>query len=132
MMYLERLGDSNRHLYETAFSLYQSAFPFEERRDEAEQMRVMNKDEYHFDLIMNDGELLGVMLYWQTDKFVFLEHFTTRPDIRGNGYGAKALDLLKSKGKTIILEIESPVDEITNRRYGFYKRNGFIMDFHFR
>ena len=127
-MRLERLSKNNEHLFNSAFSLYESAFPREERRDMPEQKRAMNNPDYHFDLIIQDRELLGVMLYWETDSFVFLEHFTTMPKVRGNGYGAAALDLLKAKGKTILLEIETPTDEMTHRRYEFYKRNGFVMN----
>lgn len=129
-MYLERLSEKNGHLFDTAFALYESAFPTEERRDLDEQSRVMKKDAYHFDLILDEGEFIGVMLYWETDTFVFLEHFTTLPALRGKGLGAKALGLLKAKNKTIILEIEDPVDEMTNRRFDFYKRNGFFMTPH--
>ena len=130
-MHLERLCDNNQHLYDRAFALYQSAFPLAERRPEKEQERVMHKQAYHFDLIMHEGEFIGVMLYWETDDFIFLEHFTTRPELRGQGLGAKALGLLKEKGKTIILEIEDPLDEMTTRRYEFYRRNGFLMTPHY-
>ena len=127
-MHLERLSNHNLHLFEQAFALYESAFPVEERRDENEQARVLKKADYHFDLIMGGDTFLGVMLYWETDDFVFLEHFTTRAELRGRGIGTKALDLLKLKNKIILLEIEPPVDEMTNRRYGFYQRNGFTMN----
>lgn len=130
-MNLERINKNNQHLFSDAFSLYESAFPKEERRDPDEQKRVMTKDAYHFDLIMNGSEFIGVMLYWETDEFIFLEHFTTIPEIRGKGFGAQALDLLKQKGKTVILEIEDPVDEISKRRLAFYERNGFVLTPHY-
>ncbi len=127
-MRLERLSHENDHLFDKAFELYESSFPVEERRDNSEQCRVLKKDDYHFDLIMVDDRFVGVMLYWETASFVFLEHFATLPELRGRGYGKAALDLLKSKNKIILLEIELPVDDLTNRRYDFYKRNGFIMN----
>ena len=74
-MKLERLSNHNLHLFEQAFALYESAFPVEERRDEKEQARVLKKADYHFDLIMDGDTFVGVMLYWETDDFVFLEHF---------------------------------------------------------
>ena len=130
-MQLKRLCKENKHLFEGAIALYESAFPVEERRPKKEQERVMKKEAYHFDLIMDGDEFLGVMLYWETDTFIFLEHFTTLQNLRGRGYGSKALDLLKAKGKTVILEIEDPVDELTTRRFEFYKRNGFSMTPHY-
>lgn len=127
-MRLERLSEKSSCWFNPAFSLYQSSFPVEERRDNEEQLRVLQKQDYHFDLIMECDSLIGVMLYWEIGNLIFLEHFTTRPELRGNGYGSKALELLKEKGKTILLEIEPPEDEITQRRYNFYKRNGFVMN----
>lgn len=38
------------------------------------------------------------------------------------------LELLRARGKTIILEIDPPVDDISRRRKGFYERNGFIAN----
>ena len=130
-MRLERLSDKNAHYYTDAYNLYQSAFPHEEKRDEKEQARAMQKEAYHFDMIFEEDALIGVMLYWETDSLVFLEHFTTYPALRGQGYGAKALELLKAKGKTVLLEIEPPADEMTTRRYNFYLRAGFTMNPHY-
>lgn len=127
-MTLQRLNETNKHHFDNAFALYESSFPREERRDMPEQERAMKNENYHFDLILEGDELYGVMLYWETEDFVFLEHFTTMPQIRGRGYGARALDLLKAKNKTVLLEIEPPVDEMSIRRYEFYKRNGFKMN----
>lgn len=131
MLRLERLCEKNSHHYERAYNLYQSAFPREEKRDSYEQARAMKKSDYHFDMIFDGEALVGVMLYWETDSFVFLEHFTTFPELRGNGYGARALSLLKAKGKTVILEIEPPEDELTTRRYNFYLRSDFVMNSHY-
>ncbi len=124
-MRLERLTKENEHYFERAFALYESAFPKEERREIAEQQRAMQNPNYHFDLILEGETLLGVMLFWQTEEFIFLEHFTTMPEVRGRGLGAAALELLKEKGLPIILEIEPPCDEMTERRQAFYLRCGF-------
>ena len=116
------------HHFADAFNLYESAFPKDERREMEEQNRVLKKSDYHFDLMLENDSLLGIMLYWEMDEIIFLEHFTTKKELRGKGLGKEALSLLKAKGKTVLLEIEPPTDELTNRRYEFYKRNGFIMN----
>lgn len=126
-MKLERLSDKNHIYYKQAFELYKSAFPEIERRDDEEQKRIMQNSYYHFDLIFDNDDFIGIMLYWELDNLIFLEHFTTLPELRNHGYGAKSLDLLKQKGKTVILEIENPIDELTKRRFEFYRRNGFVM-----
>lgn len=127
-MRLERLSEKNFNFFELAFKLYESAFPFNERRDRLEQERVLEKEEYHFDLIFKANKFIGIALYWERNGYIFLEHFATIESERNKGYGAKTLDLLKQKNKTILLEIEPPIDHLTIRRYDFYKRNGFIMN----
>ena len=129
-MILKRL-DLNEKQYNVAYNLYQNSFPYLERRDDSGHALIMQKPDYHFDGIIDNGELLGVMLYFERDSFIYLEHFAVFPEKRGNGIGAKGLEILKNKGKTVILEIEYPVDEITTRRFNFYKRNGFKLNDHY-
>ena len=129
-MYLLRLTNNDHPLFDAAYQLYTDAFPYEERRDTDEQLRVLQKEDYHFDLLMDQDRLLGIVLYWQTGDMIYLEHLATIEQIRGKGTGTAALGLLKEKGKTIILEIEPPSDDLTRRRLGFYQRNGFILTPH--
>ena len=130
-MKLQRLTMEDTALLETALELYESSFPPEERRDRSETERALGKDEYKFSVLTEDGKLLGIMLYWTVDELIYLEHFAILPSLRNKGVGTKALELLKGLGKPVILEIEPPVDELTTRRYGFYKRNGFVMTSHY-
>ncbi len=129
-MVLERITHYDSEVYKKALALYVRAFPEIERRGELEHKRVLRRADYHFEVLTESGNFLGIMLYWETESFIFLEHFAILESERNNGLGAKALDLLKEKGKLIILEIEDLVDDITKRRYAFYSRNGFVMTEH--
>ncbi len=126
-MQLQRLDKSNKHFYNDAISLYTNSFPLCERRDIPSHEIALTYSDYHFDFIIKDNSFIGFMLYWQTDEFIFLEHFAILPSLRNKGYGKNALNLLKEKNKTIILEIEPPIDDLTVRRLNFYKRNGFNL-----
>ena len=130
-MRLDRLTEENKELFNKAFALYTSAFPEIERRDIDEQERVMKNPHYNFDAITAGDNFIGIMLYWETDRLIYLEHFAVLPELRNHSRGTEALELLKNKGKVVVLEIEDPVDEITKRRYGFYTRNGFVMTPHY-
>lgn len=130
-MRLDRLTEENKELFNKAFALYSSAFPEIERRDIDEQERVMKNPHYNFDAITDGDNFIGIMLYWETDRLIYLEHFAVLPELRNHSRGTEALELLKNKGKVVVLEIEDPVDEITKRRYGFYTRNGFVMTPHY-
>ena len=58
-------------------------------------------------------------------RFYLCRAFLHRADKRGCGYGSRALELLGASGKTVILEIDPPIDEISIRRRGFYERAHF-------
>ena len=129
-MKLERLNENNKRFYKDAYCLYENAFPLIERRDEINHNIALSFNDYHFDFIIDNNNLVGIMLYWESNDFIFLEHFAILSNLRNKGYGEKALNLLKEKNKPIILEIEEPTNDITTRRLNFYKRNGFILTNH--
>ena len=76
----------------------------------------------HFDV---DIYIVGIILYWETLNYIYIEHFCIEPNMRNKKYGESALELLKKKKKTIILEIDPPIDEISIRRKLFYTRVGY-------
>jgi GNAT superfamily N-acetyltransferase len=127
-MRLERLNDSNIRYFDDAISLYENSFPREERRDMEELKRVLRNERYHFDFVLRGDTLCAIAFYWELDGLIFLEHLAVMENMRSLGVGTRILDLLKEKNKTIVLEIEPPMDEITERRYNFYKRSGFVMN----
>lgn len=125
---LERLNSSNARLFDEAIRLYRDAFPKEERRDKDEQSRILENEAYHFEFILDGDELCGIALFWELEELIFLEHFAIKPSMRSMGLGSTVLEILKKKEKRLLLEIEPPTDELTKRRYGFYKRCGFVMN----
>ncbi len=124
-MRLERLTDKNHPLYPAALALYGSSFPRHEQREAASQAAILQDGEYCFGLLYDEDAFVGLALYWETETFLYLEHFCILPEKRNRRYGQKGLELLLQSGKTVILEIDPPVDEISIRRKGFYTRCGF-------
>lgn len=125
-MELKKITIKTDGKFAAAFELYLTAFPPAERRDESGHMLAMSQSDYRMCVLTDGGEFIGIMFYWDAPEFVYLEHFAIRHDLRGQGYGGKALELLKSFGKPVILEIEPPVDERTVARKRFYEHNGFV------
>lgn len=70
-----------------------------------------------------------MILYWEQEQFIYIEHFCILPEMRNKQYGQKALALLAKKGKTLILEIDPSKDDISKRRKRFYERCGFTENF---
>lgn len=125
-LYLKRITDTTNSMYTPAMELYQISFPFHEQREAFSQSAILHDEAYHFDLIYDQDVFVGLALYWEMSGYLYLEHFCILPEMRNHQYGQKALTLLGQKGKTIILEIDPPVDPISLRRKGFYERCGFV------
>ena len=124
-MYFERITDSQHPMYGTAIELYQKSFPLHEQRETPSQERILRHPDYHFTLVYDEKQFVGMVLYWETSEFLYVEHFCILPELRNQHYGQRILAELGKQGKTLILEIDPPVDEISMRRKGFYERCGF-------
>lgn len=127
-MHFIRVTTPDHENYQDAMNLYKLSFPEHEQREEKSQTEVLNWTEYHFDLIFDGDLLAGILLYWETNDFLYVEHFCIDPKLRRRRYGERALSLLGEKGKTVILEIDPPVDEVSKRRQGFYERCGYMIN----
>lgn len=127
-MEIFRLQTDNSPLMERARMLYAQSFPAHEQRQYASQRRIMGHAQYHYGLVMEGGAFAGLMLSWETEDFVYVEHFCMLPELRGQGLGTRALALLGAGGKTVILEIDPPVDAVSVRRRQFYERAGFVAN----
>ena len=122
----ERVTDPAHGMYEQALRLYQISFPGHEQREAASQAEILRDHEYHFELIYDGNVFVGLMLYWAAGDFIYVEHFCILPEMRNRKYGKRALELLEQQGKTVILEIDPPIDEVSRSRKGFYERSGFV------
>ncbi|MCM3761910.1 GNAT family N-acetyltransferase [Alkalihalobacillus oceani] len=99
-------------------------FPIEEMKSK-EHMELLLKEKA--DIYHKDEGPNHVMMYVETDDFIFVDYLFVSKEARGQGLGKKLLNQLKEKQKPIILEVE-PVDyedSDTKKRQRFYSREGF-------
>lgn len=68
-----------------ARELYEAAFPLDERRSENARARVMMNPKYNFDIIINNNEFIGFLLWWDFKTLRYIEHFATIPQQRNGG-----------------------------------------------
>ena len=114
--------------FKAAYNIIKEAFPISELRP-YEKMKEL----YEHGLVKiygyYDSQLKGILSFWVDDKYLMIENFAVDYSSRGKGIGSKMLDELcrMYKDKTIVLEVEQPYNEISERRIKFYKRNGFIL-----
>lgn len=124
-MHFERLISTEHPLYARAMALYAHSFPWHEQREAESQARILAHRDYRFNLIFSGEAWVGLLLAWKAADFSYVEHFCILPERRGQGYGARALQMLAREGARVILEIDPPVDEVSRRRRAFYERCGF-------
>ncbi len=105
------------------------AFPYEERRDECDEEKCFLKKEFNFCEITDNGESVGIIVFWLFKEFLFVEHIAINKEIRSKGYGSKTFELLKAQyNLPIILEAESPETEMQKKRIKFYENLGFKVN----
>ena len=92
--------------------------------------RDMESEELHLD---EDGTLSGSdVLAYRLKKLLHERKINEAENLLFEtleasplpSYGRTALDLLRTQGKTILLEIDPPIDALSIRRQGFYRRAG--------
>lgn len=125
-MRLERLTDPKHAMFEKAMALYRISFPPHEQREAESQRKILSDSDYQFQLIYDGETFAGILLCWETEDLLYVEHFCILPEMRNRKYGQRALALLRQREKPVILEIDPPVDEVSIHRKGFYERCGFI------
>lgn len=106
--------------------IYLDAFPPEERRPW--ESIVSGDKRLKLRAIHSDGELAGMISYWDFGGFVYVEHFAIDPDRRSGGIGSAVISILKERvGRPVVLEVEHPSDDnpMAAHRIAFYRRNGF-------
>lgn len=125
-MHFVRVTSAADSMYPAAMALYAQSFPAHEQRAAVSQAAVLHNAAYHFTLLFDGAAFVGILLYWDAGRFLYVEHFCICPELRGRQYGQRTLALLHKQadrdGKTVILEIDPPVDAVSIRRKGFYER----------
>ena len=127
-MELRRVKNICEPYIKEALKLYEISFPKHEQREAFSQINILDNPLYHFDVILDNDEFVGEILYWDVGDFLYIEHLCILPEKRNNHYGQRALQMLQNR--PLILEIDPPKDEISVRRKGFYERCGFVANSH--
>jgi len=110
---------------------YIDSFPPGERRDFSLVRDLMETDVFKVYVLLRDEHYAGFITAWQWDDFAYVEHFAIDESARNGGIGREALkQFLDNLDTPVVLEVEIPTDEMSNRRIGFYQRLGFVLDNH--
>lgn len=121
----------SRDEFDEVYDLMEASFPSDEYRTYEEQKALLDNPYYQV-YVKKDSDNQSIKAFiavWEFEDFAFIEHFAVNPQYRNGGIGARTLTrLVDLLGKSFCLEVEPPEDELTSRRIGFYRRNGFFLN----
>lgn len=129
MIRLQPITTSDMQHYRFMEELLVSSFPTDEYRLLEDLREYTDRTgNFHNNLIFDDDLPIGLITYWEFDRFYYVEHFATNPALRNGGYGKRTLEYLCNYLKRpIVLEVERPIEEMAQRRIQFYQRQGFML-----
>ena len=125
IIHLERIQTADHQFFHELFNLYVDSFPREERRELNSLKAMLSEKSMYFCAVPGGNELAGLVVYWEFEDFLYLEHLAVKPLHRGKGIAGAVLNKLRGKGNPILLEVEIPHDDASVKRVGFYNRSGF-------
>lgn len=126
---LIRVTDSLSPYIAQVQSTYTSSFPETERRDFYLFCELLEEEsQFHLLVVLKEDKYVGFISYWQFEGFVYVEHFAIDEAFRNGGIGSKVMrEALRIVDTSVVLEVEEPVDELTQRRVCFYESLGFKL-----
>lgn len=129
MITFQRITDSSSDYYNYMEQLMTISFPTDEYRDLEEERQFTDTHPlFCNNIILNDTTPVGFITYWDFGRFYYIEHFAIDPTQRNGGYGKTALNkLCETLQSPVVLEVETPKEEMAKRRIEFYKRQGFQL-----
>ena len=110
---------------------YETAFPAHERRTFDGLLELLPCPDMHLCALVADAKWVGFIIYWQWPDVstLFIEHIAIDPQQRNKQFGQQVIQqILQLDFTHFLLEAECPTDAISERRIGFYERQGFSLN----
>jgi ribosomal protein S18 acetylase RimI-like enzyme len=123
-----QITSSEDYRVQEIFDAYCKTFPENERRDWNKLHPLFSHPKVKIVSVLHDAKNIGYLMIWELSSFAFVEHFEVFEDFRNQKLGSAITGYLFENYPRIILEIEhGHLNEDTQRRYSFYRRNGFTL-----
>ena len=93
MLKAKRITSTDDVLFQKVMDLYELSFPAVEKRDRADNEKLLSDERFWLLALLDDGAFVGMAGIWDAEGMLYVEHLCTSPEVRGKGYGAAALEL---------------------------------------
>lgn len=108
--------------------IYEDSFPSDERREWLEISELIQQPNFNIYRIFINDELIGLISVWNLSQVIFIEHFAIHKKWHGKSLGTQVINLVITEtDKTVIVEVEEPINDTAQRRIVFYERLGFVV-----
>jgi len=117
--------------YKYNIDVLTKSFPSDEYRD-LKELKYYNKQKDNFICytIISARNNIGIIHYWDFKAFIYIEHFAIEEKFRNQKLGTKVIqEFIQKVKKNIVLEVELPKDELSQKRVEFYTRLGFNLHY---
>ena len=120
------LGSNLQELNDPVKQIYIDSFPADERREWPELNQVLHNSIFSLTPIMKQQKIIGLISTWNLHDLLFIEHFAIEKTFQGKGLGSQVLTrIIHAKSVRVVVEVEPPTNELSQRRITFYERLGF-------
>lgn len=126
MDFIRMMSVENQY-WDKVMDIYRNSFPIFEQRDIKNQISVLEDVNYNCIAVCDRDLLVGLLFYWEFDKYIYIEHLGILGELRGKNYGSKILRKFCKGDRNIILEIDPPIDDLSIKRLKFYNKLGFLL-----
>jgi len=124
-----RIKDSRDKWYKSFHEIYTVSFPIHEQREQFQQIAAFKDKRYHLIIKIDGDNLVSFIAYWDFKDYVYIEHLAVNPELRGRNKGSELLeDFAEMISKTIILEIDPPINDTAKKRLKFYEKLGYEIN----
>jgi len=131
MSHFYKITSSDDSWYKEFWKIYSMSFPIYEQRNSEQQLYAFENVRYNLfcQVDFDKGMLNSFISFWEFDEYVYIEHLAVNERLRGNNIGTTMLEQFKDViKKTVILEIDPIIDNVSQKRLEFYQKLDFRLN----
>jgi ribosomal protein S18 acetylase RimI-like enzyme len=125
------ITDINDAYYQSFLAIYSVSFPEHEQRNREQQLTAFSDNRYHLSILTENDQVVSFIAWWNFPTYVYIEHFAVSPEFRGKNIGSNMINTFADRiKKTIVIEIDPPINDISRKRLAFYEKVGYKANPH--
>lgn len=127
---VKRMKLTEREQFDIVYHIFEQSFIPGELRPYDKMKDLWLQKKFKIYQYEKQGSIVGGLSLWEFDDFIYIENFAVKEEMRGYGIGGQMIDYIQSlyAGQLLVLEVDKPVDKISQQRIAFYQRHHWIYN----